>query len=123
LLFASAGALFVYQAPSFVFGYSYVYFSAIDLLKVGAILTIVEGIFILVLVTVYWPLVGLSWNLETSETHAVLVQIESILSGAAHNRDTAEGQLNHAKTSSAEVASPEAEPLWSTRSRMFQLVP
>jgi len=51
-LFASLGTLFIYQASSFVLGYSYGYFGAIDFLKIGAILTVVEGIFIMVLVPV-----------------------------------------------------------------------
>jgi hypothetical protein len=113
-LFASAGALFVYQAPSFLLGYSYGYFSATDLFKVGAILTVIEGIFIMMLVPIYWPLVGLSWNLETPEHHAMSVQIERAHGRTAHNRDAAEGQLNHTKSSSAEVASPEADILMPT---------
>jgi anion transporter len=61
-LFSSAGTLFVYQASSFVLGYSYGYFEARDLLKVGALLSVVEGLFIMVLVSLYWPLIGLPWR-------------------------------------------------------------
>jgi anion transporter len=61
-LFASAGTLFIYQASSFVLGYSYGYFDARDLLKVGALLSVIEGLFIMVLVPLYWPLIGLSWR-------------------------------------------------------------
>jgi di/tricarboxylate transporter len=107
-LFTSLGTLFIYQASSFVLGYSYGYFRAIDFLKVGAILTVVEGIFIAVLVPVYWPLVGLSWNLEPSEQHAMPVQIERAHGRTAHNRDASEGQRNQTTTSSADMASPEA---------------
>jgi di/tricarboxylate transporter len=42
-------------------GYSYGYFESKDLLKVGAVLTIVEAIFLMILVPVYWPLIGLHW--------------------------------------------------------------
>jgi di/tricarboxylate transporter len=45
-----------------IFGYSYGYFQKSDLIKVGAVLTIVEGLFLMVLVALYWPLIGLSWR-------------------------------------------------------------
>jgi hypothetical protein len=45
-----------------VVGYSYGVFTRKDLLKVGAVLTVVEGIFILLLVAWYWPLSGLAWR-------------------------------------------------------------
>jgi anion transporter len=59
--FASGGILFVYQSAVSVLGYSYGYFEGKDLLKVGAILTLVEGVILLGLVLFYWPLIGLPW--------------------------------------------------------------
>jgi len=59
--FAGGAALFAYQSAILVMGYSYGYFEARDLLKVGAVLTIVEGLLLMVLVPLYWPLIGLSW--------------------------------------------------------------
>jgi solute carrier family 13 (sodium-dependent dicarboxylate transporter), member 2/3/5 len=59
--FASGGILFVYQSAVAVLGYSYGYFEGKDLLKVGAVLTLVEGAILLVLVRFYWPLIGLPW--------------------------------------------------------------
>ena len=59
--FASGGILFVYQSAVSVLGYSYGYFEGKDLLKVGAVLTLIEGAILLVLVLVYWPLIGLPW--------------------------------------------------------------
>jgi sodium-dependent dicarboxylate transporter 2/3/5 len=59
--FTTGGKVFVYQAASYVLGYSYGYFGAKDLLKVGAVMTIVEGAILLVLVRFYWPLIGLPW--------------------------------------------------------------
>jgi solute carrier family 13 (sodium-dependent dicarboxylate transporter), member 2/3/5 len=60
--FAAGGKLFVYQSSVVIFGYSYGYFQGRDLIKVGAVLTIVEGLFLMVLVAMYWPLIGLSWR-------------------------------------------------------------
>jgi di/tricarboxylate transporter len=59
--FASGGILFVYQSAVSVLGYSYGYFEGKDLLKVGAVLTLVEGAILLVLVTLYWPQISLPW--------------------------------------------------------------
>jgi sodium-dependent dicarboxylate transporter 2/3/5 len=59
--FASGGILFVYQSAVAVLGSSYGYFEGKDLLKVGAVLTLVEGAILLGLVRVYWPLIGLPW--------------------------------------------------------------
>jgi anion transporter len=59
--FASGGKLFVYQSTALILGYSYGYFEGRDVLKVGAVLTLIEGLILLVLVPWYWPLLGLSW--------------------------------------------------------------
>jgi len=59
--FAGGRKLFVDQATALILGYSYRFFTGKDLLKVGAVLTIVEGLFIVVLVPLYWPLIGLAW--------------------------------------------------------------
>jgi len=63
-LFSSAGMLFVYQSSILVLGYSYGYFTGRDLLKVGAVVTLVEGLFLMTL-PVYWPLIGLPWTTTT----------------------------------------------------------
>ncbi|HYR84629.1 MAG TPA: SLC13 family permease [Terriglobia bacterium] len=57
--FASGGKIFVYQSAVLVVGYSYGYFEARDLLRVGLILTVVESLILLVLVPLYWPLIGI----------------------------------------------------------------
>ena len=59
--FAGGGKLFMYQNTALILGYSYGFFTAKDLLKVGAVLTVTEGLFIMVLVPIYWPLIGLAW--------------------------------------------------------------
>src|SRR2546422_7636529 len=59
--FASGGKMFVYQSAVLILGYSYGYFQGKDLIRVGAVLTIVEGLILLFLVPFYWPLIGLQW--------------------------------------------------------------
>jgi sodium-dependent dicarboxylate transporter 2/3/5 len=62
LAFASGGKLFVYQSSVLVQGLSYGYFDSRDMLKIGLVLSIVEGLVLLVLAPLYWPLVGVSWT-------------------------------------------------------------
>src|ERR1700756_628348 len=57
--FAAGGKIFVYQSGVMVTGYSYGYFDAKDLLRVGFVLTVVESLVLLVLVPFYWPLIGI----------------------------------------------------------------
>ena len=59
--FAGGGGLFVYQSGVYVMGYSYGHFEVRDFFKVGSILTVVEGAFLIVMVRFYWPLIGLNW--------------------------------------------------------------
>lgn len=59
--FASGGKLFVYQSTVLILGYSYGSFEAKDLMRVGLVLTIVEGLVLFLLVPFYWPLIGLHW--------------------------------------------------------------
>ena len=56
----SAGAkIFLYQSAVLVVGYSYGYFGARDLFRVGLALSIVEWAILMLLVPLYWPLIGL----------------------------------------------------------------
>ena len=57
--FGSAGKIFVYQSAVLIVGYSFGYFKASDLLRIGLLLTVVEFIAILVIVPIYWPLIGI----------------------------------------------------------------
>lgn len=57
--FASGGKIFVYQSGVMVMGYSYGYFDARDLFRVGLCLTILESLVLLVLAPFYWPLIGI----------------------------------------------------------------
>jgi solute carrier family 13 (sodium-dependent dicarboxylate transporter), member 2/3/5 len=57
--FAAGGKLFVYQSGVLIVGYSYGYFAARDLLYMGALLTVIEFVVLLLLVPLYWPLIGL----------------------------------------------------------------
>lgn len=56
---ASAGKLFVFQSGVLVAGYSFGRFDAKDLLKIGLVLTVVEALTVILLVSFYWPLLGL----------------------------------------------------------------
>jgi anion transporter len=57
--FSAGGKLFAYQSGVLVLGYSYGYFEARDLLRIGAWLTVVEFLILLPLVAFYWPLIGI----------------------------------------------------------------
>ena len=58
--FAVGGKIFIYQSAVLVVGYSYGYFDARDMLRVGALLTIAQAVILVVMVPLYWPLIGLS---------------------------------------------------------------
>ena len=57
--FAAGGKIFVYQSGVMIAGYSYGYFDARDLFRVGLCLTIVESLVLLLMVRFYWPLIGI----------------------------------------------------------------
>lgn len=57
--FAANGKIFVYQSAVIVTGYSYGYFDARDMFKMGIYLTAFESLVLLVLVPFYWPLIGI----------------------------------------------------------------
>ena len=57
--FASAGKIFAYQSAVLVVGYSFGYFSARDLLKIGLCITLVEFVAVVAIVPLYWPLTGI----------------------------------------------------------------
>jgi solute carrier family 13 (sodium-dependent dicarboxylate transporter), member 2/3/5 len=57
--FAAGGKLFAYQSGVLIVGYSYGYFTATDLMRVGLWLTIVEFLVLALIVPFYWPLIGI----------------------------------------------------------------
>jgi di/tricarboxylate transporter len=57
--FGAGPKLFMYESAVLVVGYSYGYFDSKDMMKVGAILSIVTAIILLLLVPLYWPLIGI----------------------------------------------------------------
>jgi len=57
--FAAGGKLFAYQSGMLIVGYSYGYFEARDLMKIGAWLTVIEFAILMGLVPFYWPLIGI----------------------------------------------------------------
>lgn len=58
-LFGTAGKIFPYQSGVLMVGYAYGYFTRRDLLVLGALLAVLECLILLLLVPLYWPLVGL----------------------------------------------------------------
>ena len=58
-VFASGGKIFVYQSGVLVIGYAYGYFRAKDILKLGLIMSLVDSLMLLVVVPLYWPLIGI----------------------------------------------------------------
>ena len=60
-VFASGGKIFVYESTVLIVGYSFGYFRARDLLRIGLLLTLIEFIAILLIVLFYWPLIGIHW--------------------------------------------------------------
>jgi anion transporter len=58
--FGAGPKLFMYESAVLIVGYSYGYFSSRDLIKVGAVLSIVTALILLLLVPFYWPLIGIT---------------------------------------------------------------
>jgi anion transporter len=58
-IFGTAGKIFPYQSGVLMVGYSYGYFDGRDLIKVGLLLAVLESAILLLLVPLYWPLIGL----------------------------------------------------------------
>src|ERR1700723_1533112 len=58
--FAAGGKIFVYQSGVLVAGYSYGYFNARDVFRVGLCVTIIESLVLLLIVPFYWPFIGIS---------------------------------------------------------------
>lgn len=57
--FASGGKIFVYQSGVLVTGYAYGYFDSRDVFRVGLWVTLAESLVLLLLVPLYWPLLGI----------------------------------------------------------------
>jgi solute carrier family 13 (sodium-dependent dicarboxylate transporter), member 2/3/5 len=57
--FGAGPKIFMYESAVLVVGYSYGYFTNRDMLKVGAVLSIVTGFILLLLEPLYWPLIGI----------------------------------------------------------------
>ena len=56
--FAAGGKLFAYQSAPLIVGYAYGYFRHVDMLKLGALLTVVEFLALMFCTGIYWPLLG-----------------------------------------------------------------
>jgi anion transporter len=58
-VFSSGGKIFVYQSGVLVIGYAYGYFRAKDILRLGLIMSLVDSLLLLIVVPLYWPLIGI----------------------------------------------------------------
>ena len=56
--FAAGGKLFAYQSAPLVVGYSYGYFRHMDLVKLGAMLTVIEFVGLAFCAGIWWPIFG-----------------------------------------------------------------
>jgi hypothetical protein len=97
---ASGGKMFVYQSAVLILGYSYGYFQGKDLIRVGLILTIVEGLVLAFLVPFYWPLIGLQWLKSSTSYKPVGLLLESYVSVRRRRDVRADGPIK-CRTSSA----------------------
>jgi len=57
--FGAGPKIFMYESAVLVVGYSYGYFDNRDMFKVGALLSLVTAAILLLLVPLYWPLLGI----------------------------------------------------------------
>ncbi len=57
--FGAGGKIFAFQSAVLIVGMSYGYFNSKDLFRLGLILTFVQCVLLLIVVTVWWPLIGL----------------------------------------------------------------
>ena len=59
-VFASGGKIFVYQSGVLIVGYAFGYFRAKDLLRLGLCMSLVDSLLLMLVVSFYWPLIGIS---------------------------------------------------------------
>ena len=57
--FGAGGKIFIYQTAVLVVGYSFGCFTPRDMFKMGLALTVIEFVFLLLVVPVWWPMIGL----------------------------------------------------------------
>jgi anion transporter len=58
--FATGGKLFIYQSLVLIAGYSFGCFTSKDVFKIGIFFLIAQSLLLLLLVPLYWPLIGIS---------------------------------------------------------------
>jgi anion transporter len=57
--FAAGGKIFVYQTAVLVVGYSYGFFRHTDLIKMGIAITLIEFVNVILVATIWWPIIGI----------------------------------------------------------------
>jgi solute carrier family 13 (sodium-dependent dicarboxylate transporter), member 2/3/5 len=58
-VFSSGGKIFAYQSGVLILGYAFGYFRAKDLMRIGFIMSLVDSLVLLIVVPLYWPLIGI----------------------------------------------------------------
>jgi di/tricarboxylate transporter len=59
--FSSGATIFAYQNAVLIVGYSYRCFTATDLFRLGLCLSVLDSLLLLMVVPVYWPLIGIHY--------------------------------------------------------------
>jgi Putative peptidoglycan binding domain len=65
--FATGAKLFVYQSAVIAVAATYIYFDVKAFLKISAVMTVAKALILLLLVPLYWPLIGLPWRASPAE--------------------------------------------------------
>jgi len=60
-VFGAGAKILIYESAVLVVGYSYGYFGAKDVFRVGLWLSVIECVILLILVPLYWPLLGIRY--------------------------------------------------------------
>ena len=58
-VFSAGGKIFAYQSAVLIVGYAYGYFRSKDLFRLGLVMSAVDSLLLLLVVPLYWPLIGI----------------------------------------------------------------
>ena len=58
-VFSAGGKIFVYQSGVLIVGYAFGYFRPKDLFRLGLLMSLVDSLLLVAVVSLYWPLIGI----------------------------------------------------------------
>jgi len=58
-VFSAGGKIFVYQSGVLIVGYAFGYFRPKDLFRLGLLMSLVDSLLLVLVVSLYWPLLGI----------------------------------------------------------------